>query len=104
MFGAALPERGDAPTSKAKAKKEARKEAKKGAKKQIAKHEVSEPSASAQHLAVESTNGTTSKSLADDPDYIFKVGFLADTYKERPVGVDGINSVVTRCKSPLTNS
>lgn len=36
--------------------------------------------------------------VPNDPDSMFKVGFLADVYEERPVGPGGIDKVVTRCK------
>ncbi|MCJ1361137.1 hypothetical protein MMC16_000234 [Acarospora aff. strigata] len=36
------------------------------------------------------------KPATEDPDSMFKVGFLADVYQERPVGPDGIKKVVTR--------
>lgn len=36
------------------------------------------------------------KPAAEDPDSMFKVGFLADVYEERPVGAGGIKKVVTR--------
>lgn len=36
------------------------------------------------------------KDLPIDPDSIFKGGFLADVYSERPIGKDGMNKVVTR--------
>jgi len=32
-----------------------------------------------------------------DPDAMFKVGFLADVYQERPKSSEGIQKVVTRC-------
>ncbi len=38
----------------------------------------------------------TTKSSAEDPDSIFKVGFLADVYEERPIGSGGVKKVVTR--------
>ena len=38
-------------------------------------------------------------SIPNDPDSMFKVGFLADVYQERPVGSGGISKVVTRCES-----
>ena len=37
--------------------------------------------------------------IPNDPDSMFKVGFLADVYQERPVGSEGISKVVTRCES-----
>lgn len=36
--------------------------------------------------------------IPNDPDSMFKVGFLADVYQERPVGSEGISKVVTRCE------
>jgi len=36
------------------------------------------------------------KPHAEDPDSMFKVGFLADVYQERAVGPGGIEKVVTR--------
>ena len=38
-------------------------------------------------------------SIPNDPDSMFKVGFLADVYQERPVGPGGISKVITRCES-----
>ena len=35
----------------------------------------------------------------EDPESMFKVGFLSDVYQERPVGPGGIGKVITRCKS-----
>lgn len=40
----------------------------------------------------------TTKPSVEDPESMFKVGFLSDVYQERPVGPDGINKVITRCK------
>ena len=40
-------------------------------------------------------------SLPNDPDSMFKVGFLADVYQERPIGSGGISKVVTRCQYSL---
>ena len=37
--------------------------------------------------------------IPNDPDSMFKVGFLADVYNERPVGSGDISKVVTRCES-----
>ena len=36
--------------------------------------------------------------IPNDPDSMFKVGFLADVYQERPIGSGGISKVVTRCE------
>ena len=41
----------------------------------------------------------TAKSAPEDPDSMFKVGFLAEVYKERPIEPQGISKVVTRCMS-----
>lgn len=41
------------------------------------------------------------KPSVEDPESMFKVGFLSDVYQERPVGPDGINKVITRCKLPI---
>ena len=38
------------------------------------------------------------KPSVEDPESMFKVGFLSDVYQERPVGPEGINKVITRCK------
>ena len=38
------------------------------------------------------------KPSAEDPESMFKVGFLSDVYQERPVGPGGISKVITRCK------
>ena len=37
--------------------------------------------------------------IPNDPDSMFKVGFLADVYQERPIGSGGISKVITRCES-----
>ena len=37
------------------------------------------------------------KSAPDDPESMFKVGFLAEVYQERPIGPHSISKVVTRC-------
>ncbi|KAE9363166.1 glutaminyl-tRNA synthetase [Stipitochalara longipes BDJ] len=36
------------------------------------------------------------KDVITDPDAMFKIGFLADVYSERPIGSEGISKVVTR--------
>ena len=41
---------------------------------------------------------TTPKASVEDPESMFKVGFLSDVYQERPVGPAGISKVITRCK------
>ena len=38
----------------------------------------------------------SAKPPAEDPDSMFKVGFLADVYQERAIGPEGIKKVVTR--------
>ena len=38
------------------------------------------------------------KPSVEDPESMFKVGFLSDVYQERPVGPEGIKKVITRCK------
>ena len=40
----------------------------------------------------------TAKPSIEDPQSMFKVGFLSDVYHERPIGPDGITKVITRCK------
>ena len=42
---------------------------------------------------------TAARPLAEDPQSMFKVGFLSDVYQERPVGPESIRKVITRCKS-----
>ena len=37
------------------------------------------------------------KPPSEDPDSMFKVGFLAEVYQERPIGPESISKVVTRC-------
>ena len=37
------------------------------------------------------------KPPSEDPDSMFKVGFLADVYQERAIGPESISKVVTRC-------
>ena len=92
----------EALTSKAKLKKEAKKAAKKEAKKDIngedGKARASKPTASTLSSRSKPATHNSSKANAEDPDSMFKVGFLADVYKERPVGSAGIQSVITRCK------
>ena len=41
---------------------------------------------------------STTKPSVEDPESMFKVGFLSDVYQERPVGPDSISKVITRCK------
>jgi len=41
------------------------------------------------------------KSAPEDPDAMFKVGFLADVYQERPANSSGVKEVVTRCTEQL---
>jgi glutaminyl-tRNA synthetase len=36
------------------------------------------------------------KIIITDPDALFKIGFLADVYNERPIGSEGISEVITR--------
>ena len=91
---ATLPERPAEPKiSKAAAKKEAKKAANKAIKQESKK----EPSSKASSKQSSSTKAQTSSLHAEDPEYMFKVGFLADVYKERPVGSEGIKGVITRC-------
>ena len=44
---------------------------------------------------------SAAKPSVEDPESMFKVGFLSDVYQERPVGPEGISKVVTRCKSTI---
>ena len=44
---------------------------------------------------------SAAKPSVEDPESMFKVGFLSDVYQERPVGPDGISKVITRCKPPV---
>ena len=37
------------------------------------------------------------KPAPEDPDSMFKVGFLSEVYQERPIGSQGTSKVVTRC-------
>ena len=46
----------------------------------------------------------TAKPSIEDPQSMFKVGFLSDVYHERPIGPDGITKVITRCKMPFEMS
>ncbi len=41
---------------------------------------------------------SAAKPSVEDPESMFKVGFLSDVYQERPVGPEGISKVMTRCK------
>lgn len=41
---------------------------------------------------------TAPKPSVEDPESMFKVGFLSDVYQERPVGPEGISKVITRCE------
>lgn len=41
---------------------------------------------------------TAAKPSVEDPDSMFKVGFLSDVYQERPIGSEGVSKVITRCK------
>ena len=41
---------------------------------------------------------SAAKPSIEDPESMFKVGFLSDVYQERPVGPEGISKVITRCK------
>ena len=41
---------------------------------------------------------TAAKPSVEDPESMFKVGFLSDVYQERPVGSEGVSRVITRCK------
>lgn len=87
-----LPERPAEPKiSKAAAKKEAKKAANKALKNEAKKESQSTPSKPTQPPKVHDA--------VEDPDSMFKVGFLADVYKERPANSEGISGVVTRCGS-----
>ena len=44
---------------------------------------------------------SVAKPSVEDPQSMFKVGFLSDVYQERPVGPEGIKKVITRCKSTI---
>lgn len=90
-----LPERPAEPKiSKAAAKKEAKKAANKALKNEAKKESQSTPSKPTQTPKVHDASVT-----AEDPDSMFKVGFLADVYKERPANSEGISGVITRCGS-----
>ena len=41
---------------------------------------------------------SAAKPSVDDPESMFKVGFLSDVYQERPVGSEDISKVITRCE------
>lgn len=90
-----LPERPAEPKiSKGAAKKEAKKAANKAIKQESKKEAPSKPP-----KPTPSTKAQDGSLFVEDPDYMFRVGFLADVYKERPAGSPGINGVVTRCGS-----
>lgn len=46
----------------------------------------------------------TPKTAPEDPDSMFKVGFLAEVYQERPVGSEGVEKVITRCNLEQNHS
>ncbi|KAL9103639.1 MAG: hypothetical protein Q9163_001334 [Psora crenata] len=91
---ATLAERPSPSISKAKAKKEAKKEAKKDVKKAHAEVKPPHSVTASKAPAPKATNA--SQASLEDPDSMFKVGFLADVYAERPVGSAGRERVVTR--------
>ena len=41
---------------------------------------------------------SVAKPSIEDPESMFKVGFLSDVYQERPLVPEGISKVITRCK------
>lgn len=84
--------------SKGKAKKDAKKEAKKEMKNQAAKEKSTKAKTPAEPPNRAQKDGA-SRSAVEDPDFMFKAGFLADVYNERPKGKNGIDRVVTRCES-----
>ena len=93
-LSATLPSRPAEPKiSKAAAKKEAKKAANKAIKQEAKKG----PSPKTPSNQAPSAKTQTTSTHAEDPESMFKVGFLADVYKERPVGSDGTKMVVTRC-------
>ena len=92
---AALPDRTQQPESKAKAKKDAKKAANKAIKQESKKEKPAKPPSTVQAPSAKAQNAPASSTV--DPDSMFKVGFLADVYKERPAGSDGIEKIVTRC-------
>ena len=38
------------------------------------------------------------KPAPEDPESMFKVGFLSDVYQERPIGNEGITKIITRVR------
>lgn len=93
---ATLAERPAPSISKAKAKKDAKKEAKKEAKKAHA--EDKPPHSVAASKAPAPKAAKASQASLEDSNSMFKVGFLAAVYTERPVGSAGKERVVTRCE------
>ena len=47
---------------------------------------------------------SVAKPSIEDPESMFKVGFLSDVYQERPLGPEGISKVITRCKLAVEDS
>ena len=93
---AALPERPSEPKiSKAAAKREAKKAANKAIKQEAKKGAPSKSSSKQAPF----TKAQDVSAPTEESDSMFKVGFLADVYKERPTGSEGINGIITRCGS-----
>lgn len=42
------------------------------------------------------TRAAASKPVVEDPEAMFKVGFLSDVYQERPKGHGGVTNIITR--------
>lgn len=90
-----LPERSAEPKiSKAAAKKEAKKAANKAIKNEAKKEALSKPSKQPPTSKLQDISASI-----EDPESMFRVGFLADVYRERPANSEGITGVVTRCGS-----
>ena len=96
---AELPDRTLPKISKAQAKKDAKKEAKREMKKELSNDKAPAQKKSVPEKTTNAKNARDQKSTSEDSDSMFRVGFLADVYKERPLGSKGTEKVITRCKS-----
>ncbi len=75
------------------AKKDAKREAKKGFKKESAIWDSRKTAPSFKSSASKAGTQNVPNPPMTEPDSMFKIGFLSDVYKERPVGAGGIEKM-----------
>ena len=60
--------------------------------------EASRGKSTKQPKSANSKRENAPKPAPEDPDSMFKVGFLAEVYQERPLRPEGVEKVITRCE------